>query len=233
MSIQLETSEFGIIVRYRDRDGAIHSKIVDPKDVADAFASRATMNTGLMPRNTRYYIRLANKEVIALEVPEHLGVISYPLLEKEFSVPIPNLVFFIEFVQIGANGKLRIINTKVFASMGPVLSVDSMLYKFPYGNTYANGDVCWGQTADFSNLTSTVDLSIVPMTLLLSDFSSDLSTGKITPFTYMKEVTCGESIEINVLTSEHLLQYLDGEGVFPYKVLRKESSFGAILRDLS
>ncbi len=226
MAIQMETCEHGIIVRFRDGNGAIQSKIVDPEDVADALAKRSKMDTGLLPRNTRYYARLANYQLLVLELPEHICRIEYAGLSTPFDVPVPYLCFFIRFFLDSTTSTYRVLNTNLYAAYGPVLDNDTSLYKFPYGNVYPNGNVCWGSVPPIETA-SIAELSAVPNAILSSKFNGDLSAGNFIDF------ADPENNGIHISLSEHLLRYLHGKTSFKYDVLLYYASFGAVLKQLS
>lgn len=226
MAIQLETCEHGIIVRFRDGAGSIQSKIVDPKDVADALASRSKLDTGLLPRNTRYYARLSNHELIVLELPEHICRIDFSGAETPFDIPMPHLVFFIKFVSDVASAQYKVVHTSLFAAYGPVLDSSTMLYRFPFGNVFPGGQVCWGSLSPII-VPSLAELAIVPAAILNSKFNSDLSLGNFNPFPD-PEVPGGQ-----ISRSEHLLRYLHGKPEFNYGILMQRATFGSILKDFT
>lgn len=227
MAIQLETCEHGIIVRVRDSAGTIRSKIVDPEDVANVLAKRSKMDTGLLPRNTRYYARQEKqRHVIVLEVPEHIRRIDYAGVAGHFDVPIPYTCFFIVFNadQSGGGGlTYSITGTCLYVTQGPILDNDTVLYTFPYGNVFHGGSVCWGSVPP-PVITSLTDLAVVPELILGSRFNSDLSAGTFTAF------DDPDVPGIRVDRSEHLLRYLNGKTSFKYDILLRAGTFGEILR---
>lgn len=226
MAIQLETCEHGIIVRFRDGAGSIQSKIVDPKDVVDALASRSKLDTGLLPRNTRYYARLANYQLIVLEMPEHICRIAFSGAGTPFDVPMPYLVFFIKFVSSADSTCYNVVHTSLFAAYGPVLDSNTMLYRFPFGNVFPGGQVCWGSLPVIET-PSLAELAIVPTTILSSKFNSDLSLGNFNPF------PDPDVPGAQISRSEHLLRYLHGKPEFDYDILLSRATFGSILKDFT
>lgn len=219
-NMTMEFCDDGLMIKYKDSNGTVQTKLVDVEEFGRALSQQLRVDTGLLPRNTRYFSRTATTETLVLEKPYFIGDITYGE-SQVFTVPIPHTVYFLQF-RTDSAGNRDLVNSALFVTRGPIANMDTPLSFFPYGNIYADGRICWG-TVRLPRFPSLSDASGIPNLLLSSNFNGDLSRNVFTPFT-------DEENDIEVNRSEHLMRYLNGKDVFPYSCLRDVGSFRATLR---
>lgn len=220
MTIQLELKDYGIIVKQTDPSGIVRSKIVDAHDVARALADKVRIDTGILPRNTRFFSRTTRGFDVFVELPEHTRRIEYSHITEEFIVPMPYTCFIMRCTE--DDNEIRISEVFLFVLHGPILSTSTMLYRFPFGNVFSGGSVCMG-SVPYPTVEATADLSVIPELILSSKFNGDLSIGNFTTFV-------DPDSNLDIFRSEHLAQYLKGKKAFPYDILIAEGRIENYIR---
>lgn len=224
MNMILEINDYGIVVKTQE-NGVINSKIVDPEDIARALANQVKIDTGILPRNTRYYAKKDNGGVIVLEMPEHTRRIEHSRVGESYIVPMPYTCFVIFYHTNNDrySDTYYVYQTFLFATMGPILDSSTVLYRFPFGNVGSNGLVCWG-TVQMPTVSSLSELSIVPELLLGSKFNGDLGAGSFMEFEHP------DNPNVRIFQIAHLMRYLDGKDSFPYEILVRNGILKDVLK---
>ncbi len=196
------------------KDGMTKHKTVLIDDLIAALTSAHKINTGVLPRSTRFFSGSRSKYRIGLETisrVRNFGVYSRSIADdgkkcKIKRIPFPACLFVFDI-----NGT-KIVGTKVFALRSFISQENDELCKFPFGNIYAGGRVCWG-SARLPKIKVPMDLIGVISVFLDSAFNGDLFSG-----------TGVRDDEGNRLGSFwDLITYLDGKESFPDKMLRASS----------
>jgi hypothetical protein len=130
-------------VSYVDTDGISKQKLVMVSDVVSSLMSSFKFSTGLLPNNTRFFSGTKTSYTIGIETPPRIrrflkSSSSTGKLPGELKIPFPTCLFVFE-VKGG-----RITDTKVFALRGLAQREVDTVCRFPFGNTYNDGRVCWG-----------------------------------------------------------------------------------------
>lgn len=219
MSTTIELLDEGVLINYVDASGASIGKLVDPEDFGLALARQTRLDTGLLPPNTRYYSRTDSREILVFELPPVIKTLTFTPAQQ-FQVPLPRLVFILD---IAVNSTVKsLVNTFVFSLKLPLLEPATMLYRFPFGNVYGDGHICWGSVR-IPPYKSLISFSAVSELMLSSVFNGDLDRDRYHAFT-------DEENNISVSTGARLMRYLNGKNDFPVDILVEENSFEELLR---
>ena len=214
--ITMKTYPGGIEVSYVDNSGATITKIIDPEELAAALSAQSKLTTGILPLGTRGYWRSNAKEYAIYQIPEHIRKISY-LDNKTFTVPIPDLIFFIA-LNVSDTAVRQLSQIALFATKGLDYTDDTPLYCFPYGNVWhETGNICWG-SVNIPTMNSIRGVISIAETFLGSVFNGHLDENVFIPFDDPNKGANGTPIRVSRGT--HLMRYLDGVGVFPQDVLK-------------
>lgn len=220
MSLTMELLDDAIKVTYEDESGAINSKLVDPGDLSAALAQQTRVETGLLPRNTRMYTRSEGSETVAIEFPAHIRTVFFQ--GQPFKIPIPDTLHILHIVSRDNFTTRELSGSSLFALKVPLVSMDTPVFRFPFGNVYYGGDVCWGSVRRpvYRNLYL---FSAVPELFFSSNFNGDLDTGNFVPFDDTDN-------NLPVVRGSHLMRYLNGKEEFPVDVLIPSGSLKDVLR---
>ena len=108
--------------------------------------------------------------------------------------------------KVQKNGDLDPIDTRLFATRGPLLRESDQLYRFPFGNIYSDGRVCWGRVEYKTGIKSLAQAASLLETFLFHTMNTDLYTGR------------GDGLET-------YLKSLQDAGEFPYEDLTPDLTF--------
>jgi len=225
MTITIELQESSVLVAFKDANGATISRIVDPAELSAALANQLQLDTGLIPRGTRYYVRKDTCSILVLETPPHFRYINF-VGNQQFKVPVPPLLFVIRLAKSDSQ-RFLIRGSCCFALKEALVDHTTMLFNFPFGNVHGGGAICWGSVT-LPPLPDLSSASIIPESMLSSTFNGDLGTGMFTPFRELVEGT-----DINVATSGSLLRHLHEKDTFPYDILTPYKNFETVLKENS
>lgn len=212
MTITLNESNSDAIVSIR-QNGRVVEKCISVEDLATALAQMHSINTGILPSNTRLFKGDPSKYVIVIEAPAkirrfllHSNTQESEQGDKykprEIMMPFPNCLFF--FCVVGGN----IINTYVFSTGNRLISSNDIMNYFPYGNTFEDNHVCWGKVV-LPKIKNPIEIIGAVASFLDAPFNGDLTSN--TPFTKPNE---------KVNNFWELVAYLDGQPNFPPSILR-------------
>ena len=122
--------------------------------------------------------------------------------EKSYILPFPDLVFYLK-AQKG-----RITASKVFALADPIKKGDR-LYRYPYGNVYEDGRICWGKNKKLPEITCFKDFEKVIQLFFAAETNNDL----------YKSPNFSRNSEKVELSQSELIQFLTGKTEFPVEIL--------------
>jgi hypothetical protein len=176
----------------------ISKKIVSVPNLISSLAKEQRISTGLMPRGTRVYSGSGNNYIIVVEVPAGIRPINYNT--KNLIIPHPSYLFFFKVVNSS------VVDVRILALGGPITSLKNVLYRFPFGNTYGDGRICWGSVR-LPKIENPINLISIISMFLDSKFNGDLSGG------------CYNHKESFYL--EDFLKFLDNKETFPIDTLVK------------
>jgi hypothetical protein len=74
---------------------------------------------------------------------DSLSMMRIETLEKEYTIPHPYSLMAIKLKELGT-GKFKVVASRMYAMSAPLFSDTAQLYRFPYGNVYSDGRICWG-----------------------------------------------------------------------------------------
>lgn len=136
----------------------------------------------------------------------HLPAQERPMkyFEEVYIVPFPDLVFYLK-AQKG-----RVTTSKVFALASGDTSEKAKLYRYPYGNVYEDGKICWGGNSNS-----------IPSVHCLKDFEKvvTLFFGATTNNDlYKSPIYEKDGVQVNMSQTE-LLKLMQGKDIYPAEFL--------------
>lgn len=160
------------------------------------------------------YEIVSGKFEAIIHVPAGLRPLMY--FDKVYTIPFPDLCFYFK----SENGK--VIASKVFA-LKERIKKTSQLFHYPFGNVYNGGSICWGG-----------NVPEIPAITCMKDFEKVITLffGAVTNndlYQAPKMVVDGKEVRME---QTELLQYLQGQKVFPVKILNAEKSGAKKVSDL-
>lgn len=227
MSIKIEVSDSFCSVTKQESDGISTTKFVDPEELATALSRKARLDTGLLPLNTRYFSRSGSLISVLLEVRPHVRKF-YTVDTTPYTAPLPGTVFKI----IGEikDSKINIAGTNVLVYKDPVITPDTELFNFPYGNVFINSAICWG-SIKVAPVKEIIYLGAVVETFLGSVFNGHLASQSLSApitepiFKDFKQVNDVGTDNIGYINGVSALKWLSKKEVtkFPNDWLTKSS----------
>jgi len=215
LTIKIKSGASDAAISLIGQDGTSKHKTVSVDDLISVLTSTHKINTGILPRNTRFFSGSRSKYKIGLEtIPRvrNFGVYSRSIADKGRKREIKRIPFPACLFVFDVNGE-KIVRIKVFALRSFISQESDELYRFPFGNIYAGGKVCWG-SAELPKIKMPMNLISVISIFFDSSFNGDLFNG-----------TGVRDDEGNRLGSFwELITYLDGKESFPDRVLRGSGS---------
>lgn len=214
MTITLNADNTDATVSIVHPNGRVTEKCISVEDLMAALAQRHTLSTGILPSNTRFFKGDPNNYTIVIEAPAKVrrfllqsNTQRYEQGEdyqpRELMVPFPNCLFCFYV------NRRRIQNTIVLSMPTRLGSETDTLNRFPFGNTYDDGRVCWGQVR-LPDITTPMSLVGVVASFFDAPFNGDLTDSD--PF----RVPSG----VNVSNFWELVNHLEGATSFPQNMLR-------------
>ena len=209
LTIKIPAGSSEARVTLTDKDGLKNHKTVMVDNLISTLTSSFKFSTGLLPVNTRFFSGTVSDYLIGIESPARVRrflkstYFTQNNLPKELKIPFPSCLFVFDV----RGGKIN--KTKVFALKGPIARESDTVCRFPFGNTYHDGKVCWGRNTmpAISNLTS---LTQVVATFYDAPFNGDL----------FDAATIKKPHDVsNHFTFWDMLKYLNGKELFPQEML--------------
>jgi len=200
----------------------ITKRTVSTDDLLASMAASYNFSTGIQPKGTRFFTGTPSKYLIGIETPALVRpfYVSSPARRNEegdnyipekVMIPIPYCLFVFKIV----NNELH--SAWVFGLAGPVRSDEDPLYRFPFGNTFTDGRVCWG------SVKRRAVKKPMETIMLISNFLDSTYNGDL-----FDNSTIKEDLLYNDLSKKYngekdyfwgLVKHLDGEDIFPISAL--------------
>jgi hypothetical protein len=193
-------------ITIKGKDKTIN-KNVSIDSLVTSIVSNNKISTGILPRGTRFFSGTQSNYSIGIEVPRNIRSLRYVrdgIFEYNIPFPVCFFVFGIE------NCILK--TTKVFSLSNPITSNNDFVFGFPFGNTYADGKVCWGGV-NVPTINSPFELLSLIGLFLGSEYNGDL-------IGYHSFGT-GSNEEIQTRSVKSLLEFLNKKETFPNELLVK------------
>jgi hypothetical protein len=209
--LSIKDGEHTIKATNKKDDGTVTTKHITRGSLLSSITSGMTLKTDLLVRGTRFYFGEPEKYIVGIEsVPKVRPLLfGYEEPYKKLYVPYPPCLFFFKVV----NGVVN--ETYLFSLRNSIMSYNDSLYRFPFGNAYDDGRVCWGYAGSGEALKSPMQLGSHLAAFFDSPYNGDLQEGsfrKITPKDYPA---------INNIVD--LVYYLNGKDKFDYELLNPTS----------
>lgn len=219
----LKITTSGIKAEFQGTNGRKVFKNIGLQSMSRILNKDSEFDTGFLPlygRNymgIKKYIKLGDKEIVFIEGSPCNRTVKYYNRNIDnpnqdlLNVRFPGLIMAV-VCNVEKSGALKVVNTRLFATQGPVLRDSDQLYRFPFGNVYQpDGRICWGSASHeqqkIKNLTQAGSLLD---TFLFSRMNSDLYGG-----------SCNKSGK----NLDSYLESLKDISDFPYGDLIPEISF--------
>lgn len=146
-------------------------------------AGMRTLDTGILPQNTRYYrVINENLSVYLLEIPPGVRTINYKNVRAGAEAPNEELRIslpYLHFVFACNPTAGTILNQLLAATKVPFAALNSPISFPPLTNVYEQGKICWGNVRDlnrFSHIHQKVQFIVGDF--FRSQFNLDLDYGK-------------------------------------------------------
>lgn len=186
-------------------DGSKNHKTVGIDDIISNLTSSFKLSTGLLPRSTRFFSGSPNDYIIGIEEPSKIR--RFARRDEKASTTQIRIPFPICFFIFNVKGN-RVQKSNVFATRSSILKEDDQLYRFPFGNVYNDGSICWGSNK-LGVINSPLSLVGVIATFYDVPFNGDLFDNHI--INYPPDVAGFHSF----------INHLNGKDVFPSTLLVK------------
>lgn len=213
MAITLEINEAQIIMSTINTSGGKVLKILDPEDVAATMANQAKIETGILPANTRSYATNGQLASLLLDIKPQMRRL-WVLEKRECDVPLPGCLMMLTVLTTETNK--RVTGSYLYSYKDVVITPQTQLYMFPYGNVFGDGRICWG-SVPIPPTPHLYQMGVIPDTFLNTHFNGHLAGSIINPFRELandhdETATNGCQLAIHLATN-NITQ-------FPYDVLR-------------
>jgi len=183
LTIKLENNSQDALV-IMEQNGVKTQKTISIEDLASRLASTHKLSTGILPKGTRYYSGSALNYIIGIEVASRKRMFMADFYNRRELAEAKGLKYKPNNIEVCFPPTLFIFNvknlklsdTKVFALKQTLVKEDDMLYRFPFGNTYADGRICWGNNK-IPSIKNPFCLIEVMSLFLDSPFNGDLVDG--------------------------------------------------------
>lgn len=174
------------------------TKTIEMEDLLRIFADNVNVETGLMPLNTIFYSKGDQGYCLVIQVPAHKRVVKLRSRNsstiEEFSVPIPTTIFgFV--VRNGA-----IVYSQCASCKLPILTLDTALQQYPYGNVYGDLRICWG-ASQLPPIAESRFLGTVTEMFYDAPFNGDLFEGDVSIREYMETMSTYNTFPVSRLRS--------------------------------
>lgn len=140
--VRISAKRNTVIVEEHKADGGKTYKEISPMDLYSilnaSYSSKEMMESGLLPENCLYAAMNSAEKIFAIKNHELRADISYK--ERTFQdFPLPRLVFRVRILDTG-----RMADCAIGVVADETLSMDSVMYHYPFSNVYTDGKVCTG-----------------------------------------------------------------------------------------
>jgi len=160
-------TEDGIFLE-SEENGTLNRKHISSADLPSLFSAPRVTSVGFVPSMMHYSYKGDVKTIAIATAPEVRQILVRERSERgspyeKRMVPVPALLWV-----------FRINKERMSSSFLRVMLKNSdSLYRFPFGNTHDNGEICWGNVP-LPAITSPRDASRLPEIFFSSGFNGDL-----------------------------------------------------------
>lgn len=191
-------------------NGVAKQKTVSVDDIVSNLASSYRFSSGLVPKGTRFFCGTPTDYLIGIESEARVRRLEARGNEnRDMMIPFPMCLF------VFSVRARRIRQTWVLTLKRPLETENDLAYNFPFGNTYSDGHVCWGE-ARLPEIHQPMELVGIINMFLDSGFNGDL----VEDYNYIPPTNYEEG-EHRVECFWSLLRYLEGKDVYPEEMLRE------------
>ncbi len=183
LTMEFSEDSTDVNVTYRDDVGDVLYKTVDINDLIGEMKEFGQLSTGMIPLNTRWFSGTQSNYTILLEFPAKVRNFSLfvPARACEVKNYKPELIKipFPSVIAIFRISQNKIITSNIYAIQNQLLSEKDTIYRFPFGNTYEDGKVCWGggNSNILTNIKSPMHLLGTMAAFFDLPYNGDLSVG--------------------------------------------------------
>jgi hypothetical protein len=173
----------GIKAEFKKSTGGKVFKNINVDSMAKILNTDAEFDTGFLPlygknyMGTKRYIKYPDKEIMLVEASPSWRTVKFDTgggkIKELSGVAFPGLLMAV-VCRPEKNGTLRIVHERLFATGSPTLRDTDILYRFPFGNVYEDGRICWGQVNESKNIKSISQAGSLLDTFLFNTMNSDL-----------------------------------------------------------
>lgn len=200
--LEITNGSHNAIARFKKGD-QVSTKNISISDLIVQLSKDMEITTGILPSGTKFYAGTKNCYCIGVQIPAKVRTAEFNAGGiKTFTVPFPEMLFIFNIKNE------RIIESSLFSCIPPVGRSHDRLYRFPYGNVWKDGRICWGDLY-IPDIKEPIVLDSVVQKFFNSVFSGHIIQGT-------NMFTPPEGV-VNLRT---LLEYLVGKDIFPDNMLR-------------
>jgi len=215
-----------------EKGGVTAQKTVSVDDLAASLSANHQVNTGILPRGTRYYAGGGTNFTICTEAAPRVRSIVFDYYARrqaamangkdkdykpsEISIPFPACLF----VFTVKGGKLR--TSKVVAVKQTLNATKDRVYRFPFGNTFGDARICWGYN-NMPKFEKPMDAVSLMALFFDAPFNGDLlDSHTITEFKDGRK---------HIVDALALIKHIEGKEKFPEEALSELSTFSKLIGD--
>lgn len=192
-------------------------KYVNVEDLRSILMEHMRLETGILPDFCKYYLNTDGKTIMVLQTPAKKREILYhgrgSRSVEEMTVPFPHVIF-----GVCLEGS-TVRQVLIYASKTPIVNNDTRLARFPFGNVWEDGRVCWGNTSipSINNINQAIT---VPNLFFQAPFNGDLSENAFRGYSSSNDLT-------------NLLRSLRNEDYFDTRILHDSITVGELIDRLA
>jgi hypothetical protein len=201
--IKIPANSSNASVTLTEENGKATHKSVTIDGIVSVLTSSVMISTGLLPTNTRFYSGSDYEYVIGIQSPPLVRRLRVANHKVVYEIPFPVCLFIFHVKN------KSVVGARIFSAKNPVMKEGETLSRFPFGNTYKDGKICWGE-ARLPKISTPVQLSGCVALFFDAPFNGDL----IDNYTINKPKDLA-SIE----GIDSIISYLNGKDFFPQDML--------------
>jgi len=119
----------------------VRIKTVSVGDILTRMAQSLESMSGVLPHGTLFYSGASSSYWVGVEVLATVRRTMFNTADHgafTATIPFPETVFLF-YVD-----REKIVQSKLFACIPPIGRRNDQLFRFPFGNVYEDGKICWG-----------------------------------------------------------------------------------------
>ena len=134
------------------KDGQVIERSVNAEDAISIISKSDVFDTGLLPPNTRAFVKSNNQLALVIEVPagKHKIAIQHDHTDMNMrrmeikDVPLPAAALFLKIGRTGSGTGFKLHTAYVYALKQGLLSLKDPLFLYPVPNVQEGQTICWG-----------------------------------------------------------------------------------------